>query len=68
MVVIELEVYDQPLVGSRVISTYFRWPGQDSGLEAIADIRRRQLSAPIIVITALATFESAVDAIARGVW
>ena len=42
------------------------WLGQDSGLEAIADIRRRQPSASIIVITALATFESAVDAMKRG--
>ena len=42
------------------------WLGQDSGLDAIADIRRRQPSASIIVITALATFESAVDAMKRG--
>ena len=42
------------------------WLGQDSGLDAIADIRRRQPSASIIVITALATFESAVEAMKRG--
>ena len=42
------------------------WLGQESGLDAIADIRRRQPSASIIVITALATFESAVDAMKRG--
>jgi len=42
------------------------WLGQDSGLDAIADIRRRQPSASIVVITALATFESAVDAMKRG--
>jgi len=42
------------------------WLGQESGLDAIADIRRRQPNAAIIVITALATFESAVDAMKRG--
>jgi len=42
------------------------WLGQDSGLDAIADIQRRQPSASIIVITALATFESAVVAMKRG--
>lgn len=42
------------------------WLGQDSGLDAIADIRRRQPRASIIIITALATFESAVEAIKRG--
>jgi NtrC-family two-component system response regulator AlgB len=42
------------------------WLGQDSGLDAIADIRRRQPNSSIIIITALATFESAVDAMKRG--
>jgi NtrC-family two-component system response regulator AlgB len=42
------------------------WLGQDSGLNAIADILRRQPNLPIIIITALATFESAVDAMKRG--
>jgi NtrC-family two-component system response regulator AlgB len=42
------------------------WLGQDSGLNAIPDILRRQPTLPIIIITALATFESAVDAMKRG--
>jgi NtrC-family two-component system response regulator AlgB len=42
------------------------WLGSESGLDAIPDIVRRQPAASIIVITALATFESAVDAMKRG--
>jgi NtrC-family two-component system response regulator AlgB len=42
------------------------WLGAESGLEAIADIRRRQPDAAIIIITAFATFETAVDAMKRG--
>jgi len=42
------------------------WLGPESGLESIPDIRRRQPEAAIIVITAFATFETAVDAIKRG--
>ncbi len=42
------------------------WLGSSSGLDAIPDIQRRQPHASIIVITALASFESAVDAIKRG--
>lgn len=38
----------------------------ESGLDSIADLRRRQADAAIIVITAFATFETAVDAIKRG--
>ena len=42
------------------------WLGSESGLDAIPDIVRRQPAASIIVITALATFESAVEAMKRG--
>ena len=42
------------------------WLGRESGLDAIADILRRQPNLPIIIITALASFESAVDAMKRG--
>jgi len=42
------------------------WLGNESGVDAIPDMLRRQPSASIIVITAFATFESAVDAMKRG--
>lgn len=42
------------------------WLGEKSGLDAIADIRRRQPDAAILVVTAFASFESAVEAIRRG--
>jgi NtrC-family two-component system response regulator AlgB len=42
------------------------WLGSESGLDAIPDMVRRQPAASIIVITALATFESAVEAMKRG--
>ena len=42
------------------------WLGPESGLDSIADIRRRHPDAAIIVITAFATFETAVDAVKRG--
>ncbi len=42
------------------------WLGNESGLDAIPDMLRRQPAAAIIVITAFATFESAVDAMKRG--
>lgn len=42
------------------------WLGSKSGLEAIPDILRRQPGAPILVITAFATFETAVEAMKRG--
>ncbi len=42
------------------------WLGPESGLDSIADIRRRQPDAAIIVITAFATYDTAVDAIKRG--
>ena len=42
------------------------WLGPESGLDSIADIRRRQPDAAIVVITAFATFETAVDAMKRG--
>ncbi|WP_394840045.1 sigma-54 dependent transcriptional regulator [Pendulispora rubella] len=42
------------------------WLGSDSGLEALPDIVRRQPDAAIIVITAFATFETAVEAMKRG--
>lgn len=42
------------------------WLGAKSGLEAIPDILRRQPGAPILVITAFATFETAVEAMKRG--
>ena len=42
------------------------WLGSESGLNAIPDMVRRQPDAAIVVITAFATFESAVDAMKRG--
>ncbi|AKV04416.1 Response regulator of zinc sigma-54-dependent two-component system [Labilithrix luteola] len=42
------------------------WLGSESGLDAIPDMLRRQPGAAIIVITAFATFDSAVDAMKRG--
>lgn len=42
------------------------WLGTDSGLALLAEILRRQPGAGVIVITAYATFESAVDAMRRG--
>lgn len=42
------------------------WLGNQSGVDAIPDMLRRQPRAAIIVITAFATFESAVDAMKRG--
>ncbi|WP_394820820.1 sigma-54-dependent transcriptional regulator [Pendulispora albinea] len=42
------------------------WLGSDSGIEAIPDLLRRQPDAAIIVITAFATFETAVEAMKRG--
>lgn len=42
------------------------WLGQESGLEAVPDILRKQSDAAIIVITAFATYETAVEAMKRG--
>lgn len=42
------------------------WLGAESGLDALPDILRRQPSAAIVVITAFATFETAVEAMKRG--
>lgn len=42
------------------------WLGSESGIDSIPDMLRRQPAAAIIVITAFATFESAVDAMKRG--
>lgn len=42
------------------------WLGSESGLAAIPEILRRQPRTAIIVITAFATFESAVEAMKRG--
>jgi NtrC-family two-component system response regulator AlgB len=42
------------------------WLGSESGIEAIPDLIRRQPETAIIVITAFATFETAVDAMRRG--
>jgi NtrC-family two-component system response regulator AlgB len=42
------------------------WLGADSGLDLISEILRRQPGVAIVVITAFATFESAVEAIKRG--
>jgi NtrC-family two-component system response regulator AlgB len=42
------------------------WLGQESGVDAIPDLLRRQPDAAIIVVTAFATFESAVEAMKRG--
>ncbi len=40
--------------------------GTEPGLDAIPDILRRQRDASVIVVTAFATFESAVEAMKRG--
>jgi NtrC-family two-component system response regulator AlgB len=42
------------------------WLGSESGLEVVPDILRRQSDAAIIVITAFATYETAVEAMKRG--
>ncbi|HXN40247.1 MAG TPA: sigma-54 dependent transcriptional regulator [Myxococcaceae bacterium] len=42
------------------------WLGEKSGLDAIPDIRRRQPDAAILVVTAFASFESAVEAMRKG--
>jgi two-component system, NtrC family, response regulator AlgB len=42
------------------------WLGSESGLDAVPDILRRQSDAAIIVITAFATYETAVEAMKRG--
>jgi NtrC-family two-component system response regulator AlgB len=42
------------------------WLGSESGLEAVPEILRRQPGAGIIVITAYASYETAVEAIKRG--
>ncbi|MBX3025126.1 sigma-54-dependent Fis family transcriptional regulator [bacterium] len=42
------------------------WLGADSGLDLLPEILRRQAEAGVIVITAFASFESAVEAMKRG--
>lgn len=42
------------------------WLGADSGLDALPELLRRQPAAGVIVVTAFATFESAVEALKRG--
>jgi NtrC-family two-component system response regulator AlgB len=42
------------------------WLGAESGLEALPQLLRRQPSAGVVVVTAFATFESAVEAMKRG--
>lgn len=42
------------------------WLGPDSGLEIIPGVLRRQPDAVIIVVTAFATYDTAVDAMKRG--
>ena len=42
------------------------WLGADSGLDALPEILRRQPEIGVVVITAYATFESAVEAMRRG--
>ncbi|HVV83724.1 MAG TPA: sigma-54 dependent transcriptional regulator [Kofleriaceae bacterium] len=42
------------------------WLGADSGLDALPEILRRRPEAGVIVITAFATFETAVEAMRRG--
>ena len=42
------------------------WLGPDSGLDLLPEILRRQPDVGVIVITAFATFESAVEAMKRG--
>lgn len=42
------------------------WLGAESGLDALPEMLRRQPSAGVTVVTAVATFESAVEALKRG--
>src|SRR6185436_5346036 len=42
------------------------WLGSESGLDVIPEILHRQPGIAVVVITAFATFESAVEAIKRG--
>jgi NtrC-family two-component system response regulator AlgB len=42
------------------------WLGKESGLDAIPELLHRQPDVAIVVITAFATFESAVEAMKRG--
>jgi NtrC-family two-component system response regulator AlgB len=42
------------------------WLGTESGLDAIAELLQRQPDVAIIVVTAFASFESAVEAMKRG--
>jgi len=42
------------------------WLGKESGIEAIPELLQRQPEIAIIVVTAFATFESAVEAMKRG--
>ncbi|MBU8893995.1 sigma-54-dependent Fis family transcriptional regulator [Corallococcus sp. H22C18031201] len=42
------------------------WLGAESGLDVLPELLRRQPDAGIVVITAFATFESAVEAMKRG--
>jgi NtrC-family two-component system response regulator AlgB len=42
------------------------WLGSDSGLEAVPELLRRQPGVGIVVITAYASYETAVEAIKRG--
>src|SRR5438445_6001862 len=44
------------------------WLGSESGLDVIPEILHRQPGIAIVVITAFATFESAVEAIKRGAY
>lgn len=44
------------------------WLGKDSGIAAIPHLLQRQPDVAIIVITAFATFETAVEAMKRGAW
>ncbi|HSD86269.1 MAG TPA: sigma-54 dependent transcriptional regulator [Kofleriaceae bacterium] len=42
------------------------WLGKESGLDAIPELLQRQPDVAIVVVTAFATFESAVEAMKRG--
>ena len=42
------------------------WLGKEAGLDAIPELLQRQFDLAIIVVTAFATFESAVEAMKRG--
>jgi NtrC-family two-component system response regulator AlgB len=44
------------------------WLGEQNGIAAIPDLLQRQPDVAIIVITAFATFETAVEAMKRGAW